>query len=746
MRVFITAVGVVSPLAASARATLSALLAGERAIAPVTRFDVTDLRCQVAAEVRGLSVSDVAPAGQAERLSRAEAFAIAAGKEALDAARLPRGASVDLIVGATSGGMLEAELLLAGMIRDPKTISSDASPIMRAPLDAAAARMREILWPFRRTRTLASACSSGANAVAEAAMWIRSGRSVRALAGGVDAICRLTFYGFNAIYAMDPEPCRPFDARRAGMSLGEGAAFLLLESEEEAARRGAEPIAELAGFAAGSEAKHITLPEESGETAARLIRAALSRARLSPRDVGYVSAHGTATPANDRAEAAAIVAALEGAARDIPVSSIKGHIGHALGAAPAIQAAMTALLIGRGEIPATAGLEVPDPLCPLRHVVGTKERAPIAAALSSSFGFGGAGNVLAITRPRAFEEPSEPREKNRRSVVITGAATQGPLGLGGRARALEHLDQGPPPAPGSAPFDREEHLDLMRARRLDDAGCRLTAAMLAAIRDAGGADIFPDWSRVGLTAGVAMQSGEPSAGFVNAILTAGIRSVKPPLFPTLLASSAAAGASVYIGARGPSLTIVDNATSALAALSTAAGWIEAGEIDAALAGAAATLDSISLGAVRPACFGSRSWRGPETDGASALVIEAAPIALARGASILAEIVWRDGGASLDLRSIPAPLDARSAILVLPRSDVTLEEALAKTSWAAPEIRRSVIAARAGDHEALGGIALAAAAAALALPGARASEALIIDRALDHEGTRWEAALLRRSDA
>ena len=246
----------------------------------------------------------------------------------------------------------------------------------------------------------------GANAIVTAAEWIRSGRSARVLAGGADGLCRLTFTGFNALGAIAPEACRPFDRRRAGLGLGEGAAFLVLESEEEVHRRGATPLAELAGFAVGSEAHHITNPEPTGATAARLMNRALERAGITAAELDYVNAHGTGTLQNDAMEAKALHLALGSEVHRVAVSSCKGQIGHTLGACGAIEAAITVLAIVRGEIPPTGGLEEIDPACELMHVPGVGRKATVRAALSNSFGFGGSDTVLLFTRPAPLAHES----------------------------------------------------------------------------------------------------------------------------------------------------------------------------------------------------------------------------------------------------------------------------------------------------------------------------------------------------
>src|SRR5260221_7468602 len=299
MRVFVTGLGIVSPLGLGARPTMDALMRGERAFRPLELFDASDQRTTWAAEVANLSVADVAPAKDRETWSRPDAMAVVAAREGLAQACLdPNAAEMDLAVGGTTGGMFETEHLLAEMVRDPSR-QEPLSLMLSHPLSATSDRMRATLGPFRRARSICSACSGGANAVLVGGAWIRSGRAHRVLAGGADGLCRLTFSGFNALGAVAQDTCRPFDRRRMGLGLGEGAAFLVLESEASAKERGATVLAELAGWGVGSEAHHITIPEKEGRTAASLIRKALLRGHVAVSDLDYVNAHGTGTPLND---------------------------------------------------------------------------------------------------------------------------------------------------------------------------------------------------------------------------------------------------------------------------------------------------------------------------------------------------------------------------------------------------------------------------------------------------------------
>jgi len=243
-----------------------------------------------------------------------------------------------------------------------------------------------------------SACSSGTVAIGYAADTIRWGSIDAALAGASDVLCRLTFSGFNALRLVDTEPCRPFCRTRQGMNLGESAAVLVLEELSEARRRGAAVYAEVVGYGVRCEAYHATAPEPEGKAVAALIDSALRAAKV-PRDaVDHVNAHGTATPQNDQAEARGIRLAFGDRSRRLPVTSIKGTVGHCLAAAGAIEAAALALSIARSVVPPTVSFRERDPECDVDVVANEARQAAISCGLSTSLAFGGNDAALVLRR------------------------------------------------------------------------------------------------------------------------------------------------------------------------------------------------------------------------------------------------------------------------------------------------------------------------------------------------------------
>ncbi len=707
MRVWVTGVGVVSPLGRGAEVTMTRLLAGDRAFGPVTLFDTTGSKSQIAAEVADIVVADVAPEGEAISWSRTDALSVYAVREALAHAGVHPGQTpIDLVVGGTTAGMYETEELLAWLAREPAAVKP--LPEMAShPLSSTADHVRAAIGPFRRVRSLCSACSGGANAIMIGAAWIRAGVSRCVVAGGADGLCRLTFAGFGALSAVDPNPCRPFDKRRAGLNLGEGAGFVVLEPEDSARARGAKPLAELRGWSVGAEAHHITNPESEGKTAARVMTNALRSAGLSPEDIDYINAHGTATPLNDSMESAAIRACFGPATKSVAVSSIKGQIGHTLGAAGGIEAAITALAVAKGAVPPTAGLEEVDPACDLNHVTQAREM-PVRAAMSNSFGFGGTDTALVFTAIDAFGEPKSP---TRHEVVIVAAATIGPRGVLGSTESDAYFGYGPEPTRGPINFQAAEYLDIARARRLDRAG-RLSAVLVQSLlRDAQIDTSDPQSALdVGAIMGGAFGSVDGSTSYMARIHERGVKYASPIDFPNLVPSSPVGHASIYLGFRGPVFAVADLGTTAECAVTTAADLISIGEAQVLAAGSVEEVSGLVEGCLSPVCSGLA--HGIRTEGAGALLLESADHAKARGAQVLARLSfwtsWRDD-ASDALAGLPAPRDPSRAVVVTGFADAKLPLP-ATTAWA--QVARHSVDARAGAHEGVGGMAMAAAVAAL----------------------------------
>jgi 3-oxoacyl-[acyl-carrier-protein] synthase II len=382
--VVVTGCGAWTSLGLGVPALWDGLLSARVALAQITRFDADDLTPNVAGEVPW---ADDDP-------DRAGALALGAAREALQDAgldRLPSRSGV--AVGTTLGGMAVFEAWGAAVA----TGCHPPPSLDRVPYYAPAARLASTFGVRGPVATPQLACASGTHAVALGATWIRAGRADVVIAGGADLLCRFVVAGFNCLRATSDE-ARPFDRERKGLVLGEGAAVIVLEARAHAERRGARIRARVAGVGAAADAVHMTAPDRSGGGAARAIGAALRDAGVDPAAIGFVSAHGTGTPYNDAMEARAI-GAVFGRGR-VPVNSIKGAIGHTLGAAGAIEAVLCVRVLETGFVPPTAGLRDPDPACAeLDLICGRPRTVDASTVVSTSSGFAGANAAVVMATP-----------------------------------------------------------------------------------------------------------------------------------------------------------------------------------------------------------------------------------------------------------------------------------------------------------------------------------------------------------
>ncbi len=705
-RIAITGIGVVSALGLGREESFRRLIAGERGVGPVSLFDTAGLRSRIAAEVRGLDVAALAPPGQAADWSRSDALSLIAAREALAQARHVEGSPLALALGGTTGGMYETERALAA-IPPGRMAPHDARRLLDFPLAVSVERVSRALGSVTRSATVCSACSSGAVAIALGASWLLAGRASRVVAGGVDGLCQLTFTGFNVLGAVDPEPCRPFDAKRAGLTLGEGSACLVLELESGARARGAEIIAFLSGWAVASEAHHVTHPEPSGERAAKVMLDALATAALSPSQVDYVNAHGTGTAQNDAMEARALERVFGEDVSRVWLSSSKAQIGHTLGAAGAIEAAITALALERAVLPPSVGLDQPE-TSTLRFVREPQQKAELRAALSSSFGFGGACAVLVFEPPDA--EPRSLAAIMPEKIVISGAASFGPLGLLGGSEGARYVTEHE--LVSNAPSDPLTLLDADRSRRFGHASALVTAIAERALGESGrGA------AGTGLLVGSAFGDVERSVKFLQKLFAQGPKLASPAEFPQLVASTGSGNASIYLGLTGPCVSVSELGTSGESAVAVGISMLELGLVSGVLAGSAEAHDGIV-----DAVLG-----GHRGQGGGFVLLESARAAELRGHAPLARVhVQRAerGDGSRALAEISAP--NAGAVVVTTRLPRAVAGALERSSWQGVPVH--ALATRVGYHEALGAHALAVAAG---LVGAGAvSSALVVTADVD----------------
>jgi 3-oxoacyl-[acyl-carrier-protein] synthase II len=410
-RVVVTGMGAVSPVGLDVPSLWEAVAAGRSGVDYITSFDTAGFDTRIAAEVKGFDPTAYVSRKQAGRMDRFTQFAVAASLQAAESARFtvrPEDAmDTSVIIGTSVCGLLSITEQMEIMAKHgPKRISPILAPTMIG--DAAGVQVSLLLNAKGQSYAPSSACSSSSDAIGHAFDLIQRGVVRNAIAGGTECplipVVVAAFANIRALSCHQGEPkkaCRPFDARRDGLVLGEGAGVILLEQMESALERGAPILAELVGFGATSDAFHLTQPAPDGKAAVRAVRLALERAGLTPDEVDYINAHGTATPLNDRTETNVIKAVFGERAKLLPVSATKAMVGHLLGAAGGIEAVITLLAMQHGIVPPTINLENPDPECDLDYVPNAARPADIRVAMSNSFGFGGHNSALVFRR---FEE------------------------------------------------------------------------------------------------------------------------------------------------------------------------------------------------------------------------------------------------------------------------------------------------------------------------------------------------------
>jgi len=398
-RVAITGVGLVTALGATREESWRRMLAGDCGIRATTLFDTDGYRSRVAAEVDIDAVDAGSTPRERRRRSRSDRIGLRAAGEALaDAGLLDSPvdrARVGVFLGAGTADLLRNEdfyrtWMTKGLARTKRSDLWNHFP--STPVDVIAAA-----YGFEGPRAcVVAACSSSTIAIGRGVEAIRRGSADAVLAGGTDALSRLTYSGFNLLRLMDAAPCRPFDRSRAGMNIGEGAGILVLEDFDRARRRGAAIYAELAGHSLACEAFHPTAPEPEGKPVAAVVSLALQDAGIDASDVEHINAHGTATPQNDAAESRGFRRVFGDRAAGIPVTSIKSMVGHCLGAAGAVEAAALALTIARGAIPPTINHRETDADCAVDVVANEARDGKIRCAVSTSLGFGGNDSAIVM--------------------------------------------------------------------------------------------------------------------------------------------------------------------------------------------------------------------------------------------------------------------------------------------------------------------------------------------------------------
>jgi 3-oxoacyl-[acyl-carrier-protein] synthase II len=408
-RVVVTGMGAITPVGNDVATTWRSLLAGKSGTAPITKFDASKFSVRFAAEVKDFNPLDFMDRKEAKRADPYTQYAVAGARQAMTDASLVERNGMDpdrigVIIGSGIGGLKSFEEQHdVYRERGVGKISPFFIPMFIADIAAGIVSMQfNAKGPNYAT---VSACATSAHAIGDAYRTIQYGDADVMITGGAEAtVTPMAIGGFSNMKALSerndsPETAsRPFDATRDGFVMGEGAGILILEELEHALARGAKIYSEIVGYGATGDAYHLTAPAPDGEGAQRAMKRALKDAGLEPKDIQYINAHGTSTPANDFNETRAIKAVFGDHAKGVNVSSTKSATGHMLGAAGAVEAIISSLVVGNGIIPPTINYQTPDPELDLNYTPNKSVERQVNAVLSNSFGFGGHNTTLAIKR------------------------------------------------------------------------------------------------------------------------------------------------------------------------------------------------------------------------------------------------------------------------------------------------------------------------------------------------------------
>lgn len=599
----ITGLGLIAAPGVGVGAVWKAIRAGASGLKPLTLFPSPRYGQMPVGEVQ----HDLLALGAPSRGSRSDQLGWLAAREAIQSARLDLAGCAEragVLLGCSVGGSFDSERFLTTLLKRGKM---RARPTRFHECVSVVDLIADEFGLFGPSIAVATACSSGALAIATAAEFIQSGEADVMLAGGADSLSRMTWGGFQSLLLVDAAGCRPFDATRAGTSLGEGAGVLVLEAEESARRRGATILARLSGWGASCDAHHATAPHPEGAGASAAIRAALRRAGLEPAAIDYVNTHGTATRDNDLAESKALKAVFVD--RIPPVSSTKGFFGHALAASGAIEAVVCVEALRRQELPPNPGFTTLDPALGITPVT-TLRPASLTHVMSNSFGFGGNNAVLIFSRPDApvITRPSQPGP-----VVITGLGVIGPGSV--VSREIE------PPLPAGKVTVRScgELADaaLLSSGQRRRLSRMIQMALLATRRSQ--VPCGPKQSEAPRRRAVAIGTGlgflEDAAAFIENLISKDEREPMPARFPNSVHNAAAAQVAIDLGAHGLNSAPTAGEISFEAALWQGISQLAAGEADDALVGAVDELNKY------PLSIGQRwgLWTGRTLPGEGAVV-------------------------------------------------------------------------------------------------------------------------------
>ena len=666
-RIAITGLGALTGLGLSASETWRRISAGETGIDEVPVFDAERYPIRWAAALPAVDWRQHFPPARLRHLDVCHRLAIVAAREALVDSGLSESdldpARAGVYVGTSLGGMLSAMRYDRRRHRLGRGCPTDLTKYPFHIVVDELARESNFLGP---RAVVSTACTASTISIALAAGAIRDEAADVVLAGGVDPLTEFTFAGFTAMQNVSPRPCAPF-SQPEGLTLGDGAAFIVLERMDRAIARGASIYAEVLGYALTADAYHATAPDPTGQSQRRLLEEALNHAGVETASVDYVNAHGTGTATNDAIESRTLALLFGERMEHVPVSSLKGAVGHMLGAAGALESLATAFAVRDDQVPPSTNFSTPRPGCHLDYVPNRGRPHPIKVAVSQNFAFG--GNNAAIVFGKFDPQVDDHRSSIARDVVVTGMGVISPIGIGRDAFRASLLngtsgiepitafptDGLPGPLGGTIHDFHPERLTRAQVRRMDRLSQFVTLGAELALKDAGLRVSRENSPRIGLVVGTMNGPIMSCAAFHHDIALDQPHLVNPKTFPNTVFNAGLGQAAAHLRIKGANVATTLGQASGVHALTVGFELVRSGHADVVIAGGADELfydvvegyaltrmlsplaDRRGNGhqALRP--FDRRRNGLILGEGAGLLVLEAREHAQSRGATVLAQI-------------------------------------------------------------------------------------------------------------
>jgi 3-oxoacyl-[acyl-carrier-protein] synthase II len=662
-RVAITGLGAVTALGNTRDITWRRLITGECGIKKIRAWDPANYATKIAGEIQEFDPAQHFASKRLRRMDRCHQLAIVASREALEDAGLledcPDPTRVGIIIGSSLGGMLsgqqfDRELTTKGRYR--------GHLLLNHPLHVCVDELTTEFGFLGPRAIISTACTASTIALGHAVDVIRAGQADIVLSGGMDPLSEFSFAGFSSMKNVSAYPCAPF-SEPIGLTTGEGAGMLVLEDMDRALARGARIYAELVHYALSADAYHPTSPDPTAQNQKRAMLEALRCGNIRVDEVDYVNAHGTGTSGNDQTETRVLNMVFGDRAQQIPVSSVKGALGHTLGAAGGVEALVTALSVHHGIVPPTVNFTKAREGCPLDYVPNEGRKQPVTVAVSQNFAFGGNNAVLVLARHDRPE--SRPLQLASHRVMLTGLGVVSPLGCGTAdfLAAIRDCRDGiqPMAGTGEGPFAArkaglvcEESLSRAvknRPRRVDRLGLFTIAGSELAMQDAGIKVTRENAERIGIVVGTAFGPVQSCKVFHKEVALDCPQKANPAIFPNTVVNAGAGLAAINLRVRGPNVAMSLGQASGLAAVAYGYELIRTGAADVIIAGgaeeleayllnsfAATRLSAPYLGKWELSCpFDERHSGMVLGEGASFLVLESAESAAARGARVYGEL-------------------------------------------------------------------------------------------------------------